>query len=238
VSTLLAVEGLHAGYGDLPVLHGVDLEVAAGEVATVVGANGAGKTTLLRTIAGAISATSGRVTFDGATISGMPAHRVVAQGLALVPEGRRLFPFLTVEENLRLGAYHREARRVHDRTFAEVLELFPILEERRSQLAGSLSGGEQQMCALARGMMSLPKLLMLDEPSLGLAPIVVQQVFALIPTLLERGVTVLLVEQNVGEALQLSTSASVLEQGRITLRGTGHEFLQDPSLRAAYLGAG
>ncbi len=238
MTALLKVEGLHSGYGDLPVLHAVDLEVQEGEVATVVGANGAGKTTLLRTIAGAIPATSGRVSFDGVEISGLPAHRVVATGLALVPEGRRLFPFLTVEENLKLGAYHKDARRLYGQTFAEVLELFPILAERRTQLAGSLSGGEQQMCALGRGMMSRPKLLMLDEPSLGLAPIIVEQVFALIPTLLERGVTVLLVEQNVGEALQLSSSASVLEQGRITLRGTGHEFLNDPSLREAYLGAG
>jgi branched-chain amino acid transport system ATP-binding protein len=218
------------------VLHGVDLEVAAGEIVAVVGANGAGKTTLLNAIAGTLPATSGSVVFDGQEISGVPAHEVVAHGLVLVPEGRRLFPFLTVEENLRLGAYHPKARRRYDETLGEMLEQFPILAERRQQLAGSLSGGEQQMCALARGLMSLPKLLMLDEPSLGLAPIIVEQVFSLIPGLVERGVTVLLVEQNVAEALELCTYANVLEQGRIALAGTGADFLEDAALRAAYLG--
>jgi branched-chain amino acid transport system ATP-binding protein len=236
MSTLLKVEGVHAGYGDLPVLHGVDLEVQEGEVVSVVGANGAGKTTLLNVIAGTVPLTAGRVTFDSETISGRPAHRIVARGLALVPEGRRLFPFLTVEENLRLGAFHKEARRRYDETLAEVLELFPVLAERPHQLAGSLSGGEQQMCALARGIMARPKLLMLDEPSLGLAPKIVEQVFALIPTLIERGLTILLVEQNVAEALELSDSADVLEQGRITMSGTGSEFLHNEALRAAYLG--
>ena len=238
MTPLLTVERLEAGYGDLRVLRGVDLEVHEGEVVSVVGANGAGKTTLLNTIAGTVPATAGRVILDGEEISGRPAHSIVARGLALVPEGRRLFPFLTVRENLRLGAYHTAARRRHDETLEEVLELFPILAERRDQLAGSLSGGEQQMCALGRGLMSRPKVLMLDEPSLGLAPIIVEQVFALIPTLVERGVTVLLVEQNVAEALELSTRANVLEQGRITLSGTGTEFLKDERLRAAYLGAG
>jgi branched-chain amino acid transport system ATP-binding protein len=236
MSTLLKVEGVHAGYGDLPVLHGVDLEVQEGEVVSVVGANGAGKTTLLNVIAGTVPLTAGRVTFDSETISGRPAHRIVARGLALVPEGRRLFPFLTVQENLRLGAFHKEARRRYDETLAEVLELFPVLAERPHQLAGSLSGGEQQMCALARGIMARPKLLMLDEPSLGLAPKIVEQVFALIPTLIERGLTILLVEQNVAEALELSDSADVLEQGRITMSGTGSEFLHNEALRAAYLG--
>jgi branched-chain amino acid transport system ATP-binding protein len=238
MTPLLTVERLEAGYGDLRVLRGVDLEVHEGEVVSVVGANGAGKTTLLNAIAGTLPPTGGRVLLEGEEISGRPAHGIVSRGLALVPEGRRLFPFLTVQENLRLGAYHREARRRHDETLAEVLELFPILAERRDQLAGSLSGGEQQMCALGRGLMSRPKLLMLDEPSLGLAPIIVEQVFALIPTLVERGVTVLIVEQNVAEALELSTRANVLEQGRVALTGTGTEFLEDERLRAAYLGAG
>ena len=238
MTPLLTVERLEAGYGDLRVLRGVDLEVHEGEVVSVVGANGAGKTTLLNTIAGTVPAMAGRVILDGEEISGRPAHSIVARGLALVPEGRRLFPFLTVRENLRLGAYHTAARQRHDETLQEVLALFPILAERRDQLAGSLSGGEQQMCALGRGLMSRPKVLMLDEPSLGLAPIIVEQVFALIPTLVERGVTVLLVEQNVAEALELSTRANVLEQGRITLSGTGTEFLKDERLRAAYLGAG
>jgi branched-chain amino acid transport system ATP-binding protein len=236
MSALLTVEQLHAGYGDLPVLRGVDLEVQEREVVSVVGANGAGKTTLLNAIAGTLPVTSGRVAFDGMEISGLPAHEMVAHGLALVPEGRRLFPFLSIEENLRLGAYHADARKRYAETLGEVLELFPILRDRRDQLAGSLSGGEQQMCALARGMMSRPRLLMLDEPSLGLAPIIVEQVFSLIPALVERGVTVLLVEQNVAEALELSAHANVLEEGRVTLSGTGAEFLHHEKLRAAYLG--
>jgi len=236
VSPLLQVTGLRSGYGDLPVLHGVDLEVHAGEVVSVVGANGAGKTTLLSTLAGVVPAWSGTVVVDGVELTAVPPHRVVEHGLVLVPEGRKLFPFLTVGENLRLGAYHKAARAVARETLTEVYDLFPRLAERREQNAGSLSGGEQQMCALARGLMARPKLLMLDEPSLGLAPIVVEQLFGLIRTLSERGLTVLLVEQNVGEALELSDRGSVLEQGQVTLTGSGRELLDDPQLRAAYLG--
>ena len=236
MTALLTVTGLSAGYGDLPVLHGVDLQVAEGEVVSVVGANGAGKTTLLSTLAGIVRATSGSVLFDGVDLTTLPPHRVVEHGLVLVPEGRKLFPFLTVAENLRLGAYHKAARAVAADTLAEMYELFPRLADRRNQNAGSLSGGEQQMCALARGLMAKPKLLLLDEPSLGLAPIVVEQLFELVRTLSQRGLTVLLVEQNVGEALELSDRGSVLEQGHVTLTGSGSELLDNPELRRAYLG--
>jgi branched-chain amino acid transport system ATP-binding protein len=236
MTALLTVTGLSAGYGDLPVLHGVDLQVAEGEVVSVVGANGAGKTTLLSTLAGIVRATSGSVLFDGVDLTTLPPHRVVEHGLVLVPEGRKLFPFLTVAENLRLGAYHKAARAVAADTLAEMYELFPRLADRRNQNAGSLSGGEQQMCALARGLMAKPKLLLLDEPSLGLAPIVVEQLFELVRTLSQRGLTVLLVEQNVGEALELSDRGSVLEQGHVTLTGSGTELLDNPELRRAYLG--
>ena len=233
---LLQVKGLTSGYGDLPVLHGVDLEVHPGEVVSVVGANGAGKTTLLSTLAGVVAATSGSVVLGDTDLTTVPAHRVAEHGLVLVPEGRKLFPFLTVEENLRLGAYHRAARAHAKQSLAEMYELFPRLAERKAQNAGSLSGGEQQMCAIARGLMARPRLLMLDEPSLGLAPIVVSQLFELLAQLPARGLAVLLVEQNVVEALELSSRGSVLEQGQVTLTGSARELLDDPDLRRAYLG--
>jgi branched-chain amino acid transport system ATP-binding protein len=236
MTALLNVEGLSASYDDLPVLHEVSLTVAAGEVVCVLGPNGAGKTTLLRAIAGELRPGAGRVMFRGEDITGRAADRIVPLGLALVPEGRKLFPGLSVAENLQLGAYHREARKVRDTTLAEVLELFPMLAERAGQPAGSLSGGEQQMCAIARGLMARPQLLMLDEPSLGLAPVIVDQVFALIRRLAGEGLTVLLVEQNVGEALELATRGHVLEQGRVVMTGSGEELLADERLRAAYLG--
>lgn len=236
MSAILQVSGLKAGYGDLEVLHGVDLEVDAGQVVSVVGANGAGKSTLLNTIAGQISPSAGSIVVDGVDVTRLPSHKVIGHGVALVPEGRKLFPFLTVEDNLRLGAFHRGARKRSEQTLQEVFELFPRLIERRTQLAGSLSGGEQQMCALGRGLMARPKVLMLDEPSLGLAPIVVSQMFELIRTLAESGLTILLVEQNVAEALELSAQANVLEQGRVTMSGTGRELLASPELQAAYLG--
>ncbi|MQA75613.1 MAG: ATP-binding cassette domain-containing protein [Solirubrobacterales bacterium] len=233
---MLRIRGLEAGYEDLPVLHGVDLEVNGGEVVALVGANGAGKTTLLRAMSGLIRPSGGAVEFDGQPIAGEPAHDAVARGLILVPEGRRLFPFLSVGENLTLGAYGRSVRRDRARTMADVLELFPALADRRDQLAGSLSGGEQQMCALARGLMSKPKLIALDEPSLGLAPIIVDQLFGLIRTLADTGLTVLLVEQNVGEALEMAGRGYVLEQGRVTMTGSGEELFGDERLRSAYLG--
>lgn len=236
MSGILEVKGLHSGYGDLEVLHGVDLVVPQGAIVSVVGANGAGKSTLLGTIAGLVRPTSGSITIDGVDITGIAAHKVVSHGIALVPEGRKLFPFLTVDDNLRLGAFHKAARARSAATRDEVYGLFPRLAERRLQMAGSLSGGEQQMCAIGRGMMALPKVLMLDEPSLGLAPIVVEQMFGLISDLSSSGLTILLVEQNVADALELSSRASVLEQGLVTMTGSGPELLSDPGLQSAYLG--
>lgn len=233
---VLQVTGLQAGYGDLEVLHGVDLVVPRGEIVSVVGANGAGKSTLLSTIAGVVRPISGTIVVDGVDITGIPPHKVVAHGVALVPEGRKLFPFLTVEENLRLGAFHKAARAGSRQTMDEVFDLFPRLADRRGQLAGSLSGGEQQMAAIGRGLMAKPTVLMLDEPSLGLAPIVVEQMFELIKRLSESGLTILLVEQNVVDALELSSHASVLEQGSVAMTGSGAELLADPSLQKAYLG--
>lgn len=234
---LLEVKDLTSGYGDLPVLHGVSFHVDEREVVSIVGANGAGKTTLLGTLAGAVRATGGHVMFGGTDLTTIAPHKIAALGLDLVPEGRKLFPFMTVEENLRLGAYHKSARAVWRETLAEMYDMFPRLAERKSQNAGSLSGGEQQMCAIARGLMAQPKLLMLDEPSLGLAPIVVEQLFELVAGLPARGLAVLLVEQNVAEALELSSRAYVLEQGRFTVEGRADEMLDNPQLRQAYLGA-
>jgi branched-chain amino acid transport system ATP-binding protein len=235
--TLLEVKDLTSGYGDLPVLHGVSFHVEEREVVSIVGANGAGKTTLLGTLAGAVPATGGHVLLGGTDLTTIPPHKVSALGLDLVPEGRKLFPFMTVEENLRLGAYHKTARAVWRETLAEMYDMFPRLAERKNQNAGTLSGGEQQMCAIARGLMALPKLLMLDEPSLGLAPIVVEQLFELVAGLPARGLAVLLVEQNVAEALELSSRAYVLEQGQFTVQGRADELLHNPELRQAYLGA-
>jgi branched-chain amino acid transport system ATP-binding protein len=236
MATILRAEGLRAGYGNLPVLRGIGLEVQEGEVVSLVGANGAGKTTLLRTLSGTLHPEAGTIEFDGQDITRLRAERIPAAGLALVPEGRHLFPYLTVAENLRLGAFHPRAR--YRETLEEVHELYPRLRGRSDQLAGSLSGGEQQMCAIARGMMALPKMMMLDEPSLGLAPIVVEQLFELIATLAQRGTTILLVEQNVAEALRLSDRAYVIERGEIVLSGSAAGLLDDEAVRSAYLGAG
>lgn len=234
---LLEVRDLASGYGDLPVLHGVSFHVDEREIVSIVGANGAGKTTLLGTLAGGVRATAGHVLLGGTDLTKVATHKISGLGLDLVPEGRKLFPFMTVEENLRLGAYHKAARAVWRQTLAEMYDMFPRLAERKAQNAGSLSGGEQQMCAIARGLMALPKLLMLDEPSLGLAPIVVEQLFELIAGLPARGLAVLLVEQNVAEALELSSRAYVLEQGQFTVEGPADELLHNPELRQAYLGA-
>ena len=202
MSSILSVESLCSGYGELPVLDHITLDVGQGEIVSVVGANGAGKTTLLLTVGGHLRPFSGKVIFDGDDITAMAAHDAAARGLVLVPEGGRLFPFMTVLENLELGAYHKVARAHMEESLEEVLTMFPILAERRGQLAGRLSGGERQMCAVARAMMARPKLLMLDEPSLGLAPIMVDKVFDLVRGLVQsKGLSVLLVEQNVGNAL-------------------------------------
>ena len=233
---ILEINNLTSGYGDLPVLHGVSLSVNKGEIYSILGANGAGKSTLLNTLAGTVKATSGAINFNGVDFAKIKPHKIAENGLVLVPEGRKLFPDCSVEDNLKLGAYHVAARKVAKETIEEMYEMFPRLAERKDQLAGSLSGGEQQMCAIARGLMAKPKILMLDEPSLGLAPIVVSQVFELIAGLPARGLTVLLVEQNVAEALSLSARASVLEQGNFTLTGTAKDLLNNPTLQEAYLG--
>jgi branched-chain amino acid transport system ATP-binding protein len=237
MSDVLKVGALRSGYGQLPVLEGVSLHVGAGEIVSVLGANGAGKTTLLLTISGHLPAFGGEVQFDGQDIGGMPAHQAAAKGLVMVPEGGRLFPFMTVLENLELGAYHPVARARMAQSLDEVMGLFPILAERRGQLAGRLSGGERQMCAVARAMMSLPKLLMLDEPSLGLAPIMVDKVFDMVRSLVaQKGLSVLLVEQNVGNALHLSKRAYVLEHGHIIKSGTSTDLLNDPDVQRSYMG--
>jgi len=233
---ILEINNLVSGYGDLPVLHGVSLSLNKGEIYSILGANGAGKSTLLNTLAGTVKATSGAINFNGVDLAKIKPHKIAENGLVLVPEGRKLFPDCSVEDNLKLGAYHSAARKVAKETIEEMYEMFPRLAERKDQLAGSLSGGEQQMCAIARGLMAKPKILMLDEPSLGLAPIVVSQLFELIAGLPARGLTVLLVEQNVAEALALSARASVLEQGNFTLTGTAKDLLNNPTLQEAYLG--
>lgn len=236
MSNLLEIQGLTAGYGDLEVLHGVDLHVDQGEVVAVVGANGAGKTTLLNVASRVLDVKSGELKFDGVDLRSMPPHRVADLGLALVPEGRKLFPYLSVEENLALGAYSKHARKRLKESLEEVYELFPKLRQRRQQLAGSMSGGEQQMCALARGVMSRPKLMALDEPSLGLAPIIVDQIFGYIKTLVDHGMTILIVEQNVALSLEMADRAYVLDQGRVVVSGVASELKNDPRLGAAYLG--
>ena len=237
MSSILSVESLCSGYGELPVLDHITLDVGQGEIVSVVGANGAGKTTLLLTVGGHLRPFSGRVIFDGDDITAMAAHDAAARGLALVPEGGRLFPFMTVLENLELGAYHKVARAHMEESLEEVLTMFPILAERRSQLAGRLSGGERQMCAVGRAMMARPKLLMLDEPSLGLAPIMVDKVFDLVRGLVQsKGLSVLLVEQNVGNALRLCQRGCILDHGRILKMAPGAELLRDPDIQRSYMG--
>ena len=237
MTSILKLESLFSGYGELPVLHDISLEVGQGEIFSVVGANGAGKTTLLLTISGHLGAHSGRVSFEGQDISKMPAHGAAERGLVMVPEGGRLFPFMTVLENLELGAYHATARARRAETLEEVMGLFPILAERRTQLAGRLSGGERQMCAVARAMMSLPKLLMLDEPSLGLAPIMVDTVFEKVLALVQsKGLSVLLVEQNVGNALRLARRGCILDHGRLIKEASADELLRDEDVQRTYMG--
>ncbi len=237
MTALLEVDGVSSGYGDIPVLADVGLHVGRDEIVAVVGANGAGKTTLLRTISGLIGATAGTIRFEGGPLGGRPAHDVVSLGLVMVPEGGRLFPFMTVRENLELGAFNTSARGSMQETFEEVYALFPVLAERRDQLAGSLSGGERQMCAIARAVMSRPKLLMLDEPSLGLSPLMVERVFELILSLVQRkNLAILLVEQNVGDALGMASRGYVIERGRVVKTGAGRLLLDDPEVQQAYLG--
>ena len=233
---MLEIDNLSAAYGSFQALFGINLRVEAGETVGVIGPNGAGKTTLMRVISGLLPGRAGKLAFEGRALTGVPAYRVVARGIAHVPENRRLFPKLTVEENLRIGAYMPQARKHFGERLAWVYELFPRLAERRTQLAGTMSGGEQQMCAIARALMSKPKLLLLDEPSAGLAPLVVQQVFDLVRKIRSEGFTVLIVEQNVQQLLELVDRAYLLEVGRIKLSGMAVELKANAFVRQAYLG--
>ena len=232
---MLRIEDLRAGYGELEILHGIDLEVREGEVVALIGANGAGKTTTLKTISGVVRASTGSIMFEGQGIHNWQPRQIVSEGLIQVPEGRKLFPELSVRDNLFLGSYRR-GRSEADDTVEEVFELFPLLRERSDQTAGTLSGGEQQMLAIGRALMGKPRLLMLDEPSLGLAPMLVADIFEVVRDLRRRGLTVMLVEQNAVHALQLSDRGYVLENGSVVLEGTGEELLGDDRVRSAYLG--
>jgi branched-chain amino acid transport system ATP-binding protein len=233
---LLRLEGVDAFYGDLQALHQVSLEIHRGEIVALVGANAAGKTTTLRVISGTLPARAGRVLLENKDLGAVPAHLRVGRGLVQVPEGRRLFPFMTVRENLLLGAHLAEARAAQQRTLDYVFALFPALADRTNQLAGSLSGGEQQMCAIGRALMARPRLLMLDEPTLGIAPVLVQKIFETVAAINRDGVTILLVEQNVRRALALAHRACALENGRVVLAGAARDLLADERLKKAYLG--
>lgn len=237
MTALLQFKRVTAGYGPLEVLKEVSLEVGEGEIVTMIGANGAGKTTTLMCISGCIRVRAGKIVFAGKPVAGTPAHALVGRGLCHAPEGRRIFPRLTVAENLELGAYTRRDREAVRRDLHRAYERFPVLGQRRGQLGGTLSGGEQQMLALARAWMARPKLLLLDEPSLGLAPLVVARVFEVLRELHAQGMALLLVEQNARQALGLAERGYVMEQGRIALRGPTRELLNDPRVQQAYLGA-
>jgi branched-chain amino acid transport system ATP-binding protein len=233
---MLELKSVDAGYGSFQALFGVSLEVNAGEAVGVIGPNGAGKTTLMRVISGLIRPSAGTITFEGNDIVRTPEHRIVSLGIAHVPENRRLFPRLTVEDNLKMGAFMPEARARFAERLAVVFDLFPRMKERRNQLAGTMSGGEQQMCAIGRAMMSDPKLLLLDEPSAGLAPVVVQQVFELVNKIRASGLTVLIVEQNVQQVLRVVDRAYLLEAGSIRASGSSREMLESDTIKQAYLG--
>ena len=232
---LLQVDNLNVYYGSIHAIKGVSFQVNEGEIVTLIGANGAGKSTTLNTIAGLLKPKTGTVTFDGKVISGLPANRIVPLGMALCPEGRRIFQHMTVRENLEMGRYSRPGSEIDD-SIEQVFQRFPRLKERRKQIAGTLSGGEQQMLAMSRALMSKPKLMMLDEPSMGLAPILVDQIFDIIKELHASGTTILLVEQNARKALQIADRAYVLETGSITLSGTGAELASSEDVKKAYLG--
>ena len=233
---MLDLKAVDAGYGSFQALFGISLEVNAGEAVAVIGPNGAGKTTLMRVISGLIPLRGGTMMLEGRSVGGLAAHRMVEQGIAHVPENRRLFPRLTVEDNLRIGAFIPQARRRYAQQLDQIYNLFPRLKERREQLAGTLSGGEQQMCAIGRALMSRPKLLLMDEPSAGLAPLVVAQVFDLVRRIRAEGLTVLIVEQNVQQVLEVVDRAYLLEVGTIKLTGTSAELKGNELVRKAYLG--
>ncbi len=234
--SLLELRGVDVSYGDLPALRGVSLFIEAGEILSVVGANGAGKTTMLRTISGLLRPKAGEILLEETRMDRLPCHAVVERGVVQVPEGRKIFPSLTVLENLELGSYTSRARAERRRSLERVFTVFPILGERRRQAAGTLSGGQQQMLAIGRALMALPRILMLDEPSLGLAPLVVQEIFRIIGEINRAGTTILLVEQNTRQALALAQRGYVLENGRVVLVGGGTELLDNAHVRRAYLG--
>ena len=236
MSTILKVDDINVYYGSIHAIKGISFEVNEGEIVTLIGANGAGKSTLMRTISGLVKAQSGSILWNGQEILGKPIDQIVASGIAMSPEGRRVFADLTVLENLKIGAYLRKDKAETEKDLQWVFKLFPRLEERSWQSAGTLSGGEQQMLAVGRALMSRPKLMMLDEPSLGLAPLVVQDIFSIIREINRQGVTVLLVEQNANMALKIADLAYVLETGTITMSGTGAELLADSRVKEAYLG--
>ena len=237
LKALLEVKDLDFAYGDVHVLHGVSLSVQAGEIVTLVGSNGAGKSTTLRNVSRLLKPRSGSMVFDGHDLTKLSSHQVVELGVVQVPEGRRVFPEMTILENLRMGSYIEAARADRQKNLEHVLTLFPRLRERIGQLAGTLSGGEQQMLAIARGLMAKPRLLLLDEPSLGLSPLLVKTIFDTIAEINKQGVSVLLVEQNVYQSLRIANRGYVLETGRIALQGTGQELLGNDQVKAAFLGA-
>jgi len=233
---MLKISNLHVHYGGIHALQGISLEVPQGKIVSLIGANGAGKSTTLRSICSLVKPTAGEITFEGKPLIGRPTEKIVISGITMVPEGRRVFPNLTVYENLVLGAYARKDSVGINRDLQKCFDLFPRLKEREKQLAGTLSGGEQQMLAVGRALMSKPRLLMMDEPSLGLAPLVVKSIFAIIKQIHEEGTTILLIEQNARAALQLSDYAYVLETGKIVLEGTGSELISNDEVKKAYLG--
>jgi branched-chain amino acid transport system ATP-binding protein len=234
--SLLEIERIDTSYGDVQVIFGLSLTVDKKEVVSIIGGNGAGKSTLLRTISGLMKTSAGRISFDGADIHGKPPEDIVTRGVVQVPEGRRLFPLMTVKDNLLVGAYNKRARADVLQTLEEVYELLPRLAERQSQLAMTLSGGEQQMVAIGRGLMAKPQLLMLDEPSLGLAPILIKDIFETVRKIADHGTTVLMVEQDVRHSLSLSDRGYVLEHGRVVMEGKANDLIDDPHIRKAYLG--
>jgi branched-chain amino acid transport system ATP-binding protein len=233
---MLKVEGISTQYGDIKVLWNTSLSISSKEMVTMVGSNGSGKTTMINTITGMIHPTTGKIELLGQPIHQLPPHKIVERGISLIPEGRKLFPDMTVLENLELGAYFPNARRKIPETLRWVLELFPRLEERKSQLAGTLSGGEQQMVTVGRGLMSVPQLLLIDEPSMGLAPLLVAELFRTIRKINQEGVTVFLVEQNARLAMEISERTYVLENGRVVREGASKELMKDDGIRKAYLG--
>lgn len=233
---MFEIRNITVAYGKIMALHGVSLEVKAGEVVTLIGANGSGKSSLLKTISGILTPTSGDIIFEGEKISGLPPHEITRRGVVQIPEGRRIFPLLTVEENLMMGAFFRRDHAAVNADKEKIFEDFPILRERRKQLGGTLSGGEQQMLALGRALMSKPKLLTLDEPSMGLAPVIVQKVFQIIRDINKQGVTVLLVEQNARAALAVASRGYVMETGSVIIEGTTKNLLTNERVKQCYLG--